>query len=119
MKIQRFISGAVAGDGGTIVCRVALADGGEVELGLDGRIPKLKKDRVLFIGAYPTQSAARSLARGSDEEKEVIDAVQAYLDEHCSYARREALAETNPADLREEDRSDAMAVDFMRAILDR
>ena len=119
MKIQRFISSAVAADGGTIVCRVALADGSEVDVGLDCRIPRPKKDRVLFIGGYPTLPSARLLARGSQEEKTIIEAVQIYLDEHCGFLRREALADTNPAELREEDRSDAMAVDFMRAILDR
>ncbi len=101
------------------MCRVALAGGSELDLGLDGRIPKLKKDRTLFLGAYPTKPGSRSLARGSCEEKEVIDAVQRYLDERCSFLRREALADTSPAELGDEDRSDAIAVDFMRAILDR
>src|SRR5687767_10958849 len=99
MKIERFISSAIATDGGTIMCRVALADGSEVDLGLDCRIPKLKKDRLLFVGAYPTQLGSHLLARGSKEEKEVIDAVQAYLDAHCSFLRREALADANPAEM--------------------
>lgn len=101
------------------MCRVALADGSELNLGLDGRIPRLKSDRVLFVGTYPTQPGCQLLLRGSREEREVIDAVQSYLDERCSFLRREALAGTNPAELREEDRSDAIAVDFMGAILDR
>jgi len=35
MKIERFLSGAVAGDGGTISCRAVLHDGTVVDLGLD------------------------------------------------------------------------------------
>ena len=101
------------------MCRVALADGSEADIGLDGRIPKVKKDRVLFVGPYPTKPASRSFPRGSAAEQEVIDAVQHYLDEHCGFLRREALAASNLATVREEDRSDAIAVFFMAAISDR
>ncbi|MGC4072347.1 MAG: hypothetical protein QM760_07500 [Nibricoccus sp.] len=79
MKIARFTSGAIAADGGTVACRVILDDGSELDLGVDGRIPKTKKDRVVFVGAgYPTLPGARSFARGSREEKEVVEAVRAF-----------------------------------------
>jgi len=99
--------------------RVLLDDGSELDLGLDARIPKQKKDRVLFTGAYPGRPGSSLLARGSKEEAKIIDAVQTYLDENVGFLRREALAAANPAQLKEEDRSDAIAVDFMTAILDR
>ncbi len=119
MNIHRFIWSAVASDGGTTVCRVALSDGCEVEIGVDARIPKRKEDRLLFLGPYPTDPASRILARGSGQEKEVIDAIQEYLDVRCGFLRREALAGANLVDLPEEDHSDAIAVDMMRIILDR
>ncbi len=94
IKIARFLSGAVAADGGTVTCRVVLADGSELDLGVDGRIPKQKKDRVLFIGAgYPTLPNARVISRGSKEENEVIDAVQAYVHEHASAEEAAMLLE--------------------------
>lgn len=79
MKISRFISGAVAADGGTVSCRVVLEDGSQLDVGVDGRIPKQKKDRVVFVGAgYPTLAGARMLTRGSKEEMEVSEAVGEY-----------------------------------------
>jgi hypothetical protein len=90
MKISRFLMGAAAADGGTVVCRVALADGRELDVGVDGRIPKQKKDRVLFVGAgYPALPGARFFARGSAEEAEVIDAVRAFA--RANPAQEEAL----------------------------
>jgi hypothetical protein len=84
MKIERFIDGAVAADGGTISCRVQLADGAVTDLGLDARIPKKKSDRLVFIGAgYPTLPGARILSRGSSEEQDVVAAIQDYLDQWC------------------------------------
>jgi hypothetical protein len=83
MKITRFLYCAAAADGGTIACRVTLDDGRELDIGLDGRIPKTKKDRVLFVGAgYPTEPEARILARDSKEEEEAIQAIQTYAAEH-------------------------------------
>lgn len=119
MKIEHFISSAVAADGGTTVCRMRLSGGQEVWVGVDARIPKRKEDRLLFLGSYPTAPGSQILARGSVEEAELIYAVQDYLDARCGFLRREALANANLADLPEEDYSDAIAVDFMRIILDR
>jgi len=51
MKIERFLDGAIAADGGTIACRVALDDGTVLDLGLDSRIPKKKAERLVFINA--------------------------------------------------------------------
>jgi len=83
MKIQRFLDGAVAADGGTIACRAVLEDGTVLELGLDGRIPRTKKQRQVFVGAgYPTLPGVRILARQSREE-ELIGAVKEYLDRSC------------------------------------
>ena len=119
MKIERFIDGAVAGDGGTISCRVALHDGTVLDLGLDSRIPK-KAERLVFIGAgYPTLPGARFLPRGSREEQDVVAAVQDYLDRTCGFLRREALSEADPSTLSESDCADLMAVTLMRGILDR
>lgn len=85
MKIARFVLGAVAADGGTVVCRVALDDGSEMDLGVDARIPKQKKDRLVFVGAgYPTLPGARLLARWSHEESTIIEAVRTYADSHRS-----------------------------------
>lgn len=119
MRIERFLSSMIVADGGTVVCRALLADGSELELGLDARIPKQKSERVVFTGAYPGMPESRLLTRGSEEEKEVIDAVQRYLDERVGFLRREALAATNSTDIPEADRSDAIAVDLFTAILDR
>ena|SRR5205809_7629684 len=120
MIIHRFIDGAVAGDGGTISCRVALYDGTVLELGLDSRIPKKKAERLIFIGAgYPTLPGARLLPRGSREEQDVVAAVQDYLDRTCGFLRREALSAVDPSTLSESDCADLMAVTLMRGILDR
>ena len=51
MKIERFLDGAVAADGGTVSCRAVLNDGTVLELGLDARIPKTKAERQILIGA--------------------------------------------------------------------
>jgi hypothetical protein len=120
MKIERFLDGAVAGDGGTIACRAALDDGTILELGLDARIPKTKAQRQVFVGAgYPTLPGARVLARNSPEEQDVIAAIQDYLDRTCGFLRREALMEAKPSTLNERDCGDLMAVMLMRGILDR
>ena len=50
MRIERFLEGAVAGDGGTIVCQVELDDGTLLDVGLDSRMPKNKSERLVFIG---------------------------------------------------------------------
>jgi hypothetical protein len=82
VKIERFIDGTVAADGGTIACRAVLDDGTVLELGLDARLPKAKAQRQVFIGAgYPTLPGARILERGSREEQDVIAAIQDYLDQ--------------------------------------
>jgi len=120
MKIERFLDGAIAADGGTIACRVALDDGTVLDLGLDSRIPKKKAERLVFIGAgYPTLPGARLLPRGSREEHDVVAAVRDYLDRTCSFLRREALSEADPSTLNESDCADLMAVTLMRGILDR
>lgn len=120
MKIVRFIDGATAGDGGTISCRVQLADGVIIDLGLDSRIPKKKSDRLVFIGAgYPTLPGARILPRGSSEEQDIIAAIQDYLERTCGFMRREALTEADPSKLSASDCADLMAVTLMREILDR
>ena len=120
MKIERFIDGAMAADGGTIACRVALDDGTVLDLGLDSRIPKKKAERLVFIGAgYPTLPGARMLPRGSREEQDVVAAVQDYLDRTCGFLRREALSEADPSTLSESDCADLLAVTLMRGILDR
>jgi len=99
MKIKRFLGGAVALDGGTISCQAELEDGSVLDVGLDARIPKVKSERRIFIGAgYPTQPGARILERDSAEEKEVAAAIQELL-------RR--------------DKSDEMSLALMAAILDR
>jgi len=83
MNITRFLYCAAAADGGTIACRVVLDDGRELDIGLDGRIPKKKKDRVLFVGAgYPAEPEAKILARDSKEEKEAIESIQLYVAKH-------------------------------------
>jgi len=99
MKISRFLLSAIAADGGTIFCRVLLDDGSELDLGLDGRIPKRKKDRVVFVGAsYPSLPGAKVLARDSKEESEVLAAVTFYT-------------HLNP--------QDESARDFLSALIDR
>ena len=120
MEIKGFIGGAVAGDGGTISCRVMLGDGTLLDLGLDARIPKTKAERLIFIGAsYPTLPGARVLPRGSPEEYDVITAIRGYLDRTCGFLRREALMESEPASLSENDCADLTALTLMNAIRDR
>jgi hypothetical protein len=120
MKIERFVGGAVAGDGGTIACQVVLDDGTLLDVGLDSRIPKKKSERLVFVGAgYPTLPGARHLPRGSDEEREIVAAIQDYLDRTCGFIRREALTEATPSTLSERDYADFMAVALMSGILDR
>lgn len=119
MNIKRFIDLGIAADGGTIVCRVELSDGTEISIGLDGRIPKLKKDRILFLGTYPTAPGCRSFPQGSMEEADLIASIERYLDTHCGLLQREALAEALPTDMTEPELSDWVAVAFMRAIMDR
>ena len=99
MKIKRFLSAAVAGDGGTIVCRAELGDGALLDVGLDARIPKTKAERRIFVGAgYPTEPGANILERGSTAESEFIAALQEFLNR---------------------DKSDEMALALMKAIQDR
>ena len=120
MRIERFLGGAIAADGGTVSCRAVLDDGSILELGLDARIPKTKAQRQVFIGAgYPTLPGAQILARGSQEEQDVVTAIQDYLDRHCGFIRREALMTSDPRTLSERDSSDYMAVLLIRDILDR
>jgi hypothetical protein len=120
MKIERFISGAVVADGGTIACRVELGDGAVADLGLDARISKKKSDRLVFVGAgYPTLPGACLLPRGSREEQVVVAAIQDYLDRNCGFLRREALVEADPSTLNERDCADLMAVTLLRGILER
>lgn len=120
MKIERFLDGVIVADGGTVSCRAVLDDGSTVELGLDARIPRTKAQKQVFIGAsYPTSPGARTLARGSQEERDVIAAIQDYLDRHCGFLRREALMTADPTTLTGQDRSDHMAVTLLRDILDR
>jgi hypothetical protein len=120
MKIERFLSGAVASDGGTISCRAVLQDGTVIDLGLDSRLPKKKGDRLVFIGAgYPSLPGARILPRGCREELDLVAAIQDYLDRTCGFLRREALFEADPSTLSESESADLMAVTLMRGILDR
>ena len=56
MKIQRFLDGAVASDGGTISCRALLDDGGVLQCGLDARIPMTKSERFIFVEADVPQA---------------------------------------------------------------
>lgn len=99
MKFQRFIDGAIAADGGTFACRVELDDGSILECGLDARVPKLKAQREVFVGAgYPSLPGARILARGSAEERDFVGALREFV-------RREP--------------GDQLAADFLQAILDR
>lgn len=119
MKIERFLGGAVAADGGTISCRIMLHDGSELDLGLDCRIPTVRADRKIFIGAgYPTLPGARVLSRDTPEELEVINAIQDYLDRSCGFIR-EALMEASASTLNERDCADYMAIMLMQAILER
>ena len=114
LKIQRFLDGAAAADGGTISCSAALEDGTVLELGLDARIPRTKAQRQVFVGAaYPTLPSARILARHSPEEEEVIAAIKDYIDRSRGSVRREALP------LNKQDGADQMALALMEAILDR
>jgi hypothetical protein len=120
MKINRFIDGAIATDGGTISCRAELDNGTVWELGLDARIPKTKDQRQIFIGAgYPTLPGSSILDRGSNRELEVIAAIQDYLDRKCGFLQREALMEAAPSTLDERDCGDLMAVTLVNAILER
>lgn len=120
MKILKFLGGAVAADGGTIVCRAILGNGTTLELGLDARIPKTKSEREVFIGAgYPNLPGASLLPRDSLEEREVIDAIRDYLDCNCGFLRREALLETSTKLISEKDHSDYMASVLLKAIMDR
>ena len=120
MKISKFLDGAIAADGGTVSCRVALEDGTILEIGLDARIPKTKSEREMFIGVgYPSMTGASSLPRDSLEEREVIDAIRDYVDRNCGFLRREALLETSTKLTSEKDQSDHMATVLLAAILDR
>jgi hypothetical protein len=78
MKIDRFVSGAIATDGGSISCRAILDDGGVLDLGLDARIPRSKSERLIFVGAGGP-GVARTIARHSTEEDEIISALREYL----------------------------------------
>jgi hypothetical protein len=120
MRIERFVSGMILTDGGTLACRVVLDDGAEVGLGLDARVPRSEAERLVFIGSDdPASSDARFLARGSVEEREVVAAIEDYLDRSCGFLRREMLAEADPSGLSGKDSEDWLAVNLMRAILGR
>jgi hypothetical protein len=85
MKIQQFIDGAISADGGTISCRAVLDDGSILECGLDARIPKTKKQRLIFVGAsYPTLPGARVLPRDCLEEQELIAAIRVFAEHNPS-----------------------------------
>jgi len=83
MKIQRFIDGAIAADGGTSTYRVTLEDGSILECGLDARIPKTKAQRVIFVGAgYPTLPGARRFPRGSADEQAFVSSLREFVGRH-------------------------------------
>ena len=84
MKI-RSIDGAVASDGGTFGCRAVLSDDSVLPCGLDARIGRTKKERLIFVGAgYPTLPNARILPRDSAEELEFIGALQEFVNREPS-----------------------------------
>ncbi|MBK8477803.1 MAG: hypothetical protein IPL39_16305 [Opitutaceae bacterium] len=59
---------------------VVLDDGRGIRHRVDGRIPKTKNERVVFVGAgYPSLPGARALSRESPEEKEVIEAIAEFV----------------------------------------
>ena len=72
MRINRFLDCSQVLDGGTTFWRVRLADGSEVELGIEGAIEVPPAKRRIILGG-------RRLPVGSAEEKKVIDAVRLYL----------------------------------------
>jgi len=99
MKIQRFIDGMIAADGGTLSYRIAVEDGRILECGLDGRIPKTKAQRVIFVGASdPTLPGAQIFPRGSSDEQEFVGSLREFISR---------------------DPADKLATDFLKAILDR
>jgi hypothetical protein len=120
MRIERFMSIAFASDGGTILCEVLLEDGSATYLGMDGRIPKRKSERVIFMGAgYGTQPGARIFARGSAEESAIIAAVEDVLKRGSRLEDFEALAKSDYGSLSESERSDWRAAVFLQALRDR
>jgi hypothetical protein len=80
MEFQRFISDAVASDGGTISCRALLGDGTHMDCGLDRRLCSNDTGQRIFVGAgHPAAAGARMLQRGSAEELAFINALRQYL----------------------------------------
>jgi hypothetical protein len=119
MEIEKFLDCAYAPDGGSIQFRVLLKSGSEIILGIDGSIPKDKSDQRIVIEDPTGLAGMRTFPRDSEEDAEIVAAVDDLVKRNCGFLRMEALHEAEYNELNEIDAADKMAVDFLRALLER
>ncbi|KPK23158.1 MAG: hypothetical protein AMJ61_16190 [Desulfobacterales bacterium SG8_35_2] len=76
MRIRDY---ALALDGGTQIIVLETGDGGQIRIGLDGRINSSAGGKQLFIGNSPESPDTRMLPSGGTEEREVISLLEEWL----------------------------------------
>ena len=116
MKILDY---ALAMDGGTQVITLDTGEGGQICIGLDGRMDAPLGGRQLFIGNSPVGPEARMLAIGGAEEAETISLLQQWREQSQGFLRREFLMDADPASLEGQDLLDCMGMLFLRQIEQR
>lgn len=116
MKILDY---ALALDGGTQVITLENNDGEQINIGLDGRMDSSLSGKQLFIGNSPDDSETKLLEIGGSEEHEVITLLEEWLDQTQGFLRKEALMESDPASLKDQDILDRMGIQFILKIKQR
>ncbi len=116
---MRILNYALALDGGTQVVDLEIRSGEQISIGLDGRMDSPGGGKQLFIGPSPESPEARMLPVGSAEEREVILLLEKWLEATQGFLRREALMDADPATLKDQDRLDRLALEFLLAIQNR
>ena len=110
---------ALALDGGTQVITLDTGEGGQICIGLDGRMDAPLGGKQLFLGNSPDGPATRMLAIGGAEEAEIVSLLQQWLEQTQGFLRREFLMEADPASLDGQDRLDHLGMLFLRQIEQR
>ena len=112
----RILDYALALDGGTQVITLEYNDGEQINIGLDGRMESPLSGKQLFIGISPEGTETKLLEIGGSEELEIITLLESWLDQTQGFLRREALMESDPAALKDQDLLDRMGLEFLMMI---
>ena len=110
---MRIIDYALALDGGTQIIVLEIGNGGQITIGLDGRMSLPTSGKQVFIGNSPESPDTRKLPIGGIEELEVISLLENWADETQGFIRREALMEAEQSTLKGQDLLDRLGLQFL------